>query len=406
MRGKLVFTGGDAARVHALAVERHGALGVILGFFIAEAPPIRERYELQDALQYTSFWWSGLEETRGFGFVLTPREETAMRRLPAVPQHDASRGARPGCRTPLRWCLPEVVDAVIPGAGRNGRGGADRLAPLPPAALGERQRVGRGAGDGVCADSTKLIDDGILPRPRRSIRILLPPVMTGSYAYLATNEERIPRMVAAINLDMVGKNQDLCKGPLLAERPPAAGAGFAGDLLAAILAALAQQDTGNLAGSRRYALFKWAVTPFSGGSDHYIFADPSVGVPCPMLIQWPDKFYHTSADTIDKVDPAMLRRAGILTCAYAYSLAAAGETEALWLLNELSVAFRQTLPRTLADRPATATSAPGAWIDRQARFLLDRHREALGAVRRLADTGRINGVIATLRDDAERGHAR
>src|SRR5689334_3844560 len=73
VRGKIVFTGGDAARVHTLAVERHGALGLITDR-IAEAPPIRERYDLQDALQYTSFWWGGLEETRGFGFVLTPRE--------------------------------------------------------------------------------------------------------------------------------------------------------------------------------------------------------------------------------------------------------------------------------------------------------------------------------------------
>jgi hypothetical protein len=248
----------------------------------------------------------------------------------------------------------------------------------------------------------RLIDSGTLPRPRRGIRILLPPEMTGTYAYLATNEARISHMVAALNLDMVGENQDLCKGPMLVERPPAAGAGFAGDLLAAIMAELARQDTANLSGSTRYALFKWAVTPFSGGSDHYIFADPSVGVPCPMLIQWPDKFYHTSADTIDKVDPAMLRRAGILTCAYAYSLAAAAEPEALWLLNELSVAFRQSLPRTLADRPASAAASPGRWISFQAVFLLGRHLEALNAVRRLADTSRINNLIATLRDDAER----
>ena len=399
VRGKLVFTGGDAARVHALAVERHGALGLITDR-IAEAPPIRDRYDLQDALQYSSFWWSGLEETRGFGFVLTPREGDRLRRL--LQRSAAPVVAHAQVDARLYDGAFEVVDALIPGTGETDEEVlivAHLCHPQPSA-----NDNASGAATAVeCALTLqRLIESGVLPRPRRSIRILLPPELTGSYAYLATNEERIPRMIAAINLDMVGENQDLCKGPLLAERPPAAGAGFAGDLLAAILAELARRDTGDLAGSGRYALFKWAVTPFVGGSDHDIFADPSVGVPCPMLIQWPDKFYHTSADTIDKVDPAMLRRAGILTCAYAYSIAAAGEPEARWLLNELSVAFRQALPRALADRPATAATAPGAWIDRQARFLLDRHREALGAVRRLADTGRIDGLIATLRDDAER----
>jgi aminopeptidase-like protein len=398
VRGKIVFTGGSAARVHALAVEKHGALGLITDY-IADAPPIRERYDLQDALQYTSFWWGGLEETRGFGFVLTPREgdrlRRQMKRAGEVTVH-ATVDAR------LYDGEIEVVDAFIPGTGETDEEVVivSHLCHPQPSA---NDNASGGATAVECARTlARLIGEGVLPRPRRGIRILLPPEMTGSYAYLATNEGRIPQMVAAINLDMVGENQDLCKGPMLVERPPAAGAGFAGDLLAAIMAELARQDTSNLSGSTRYALFKWAVTPFSGGSDHYIFADPAVGVPCPMLIQWPDKFYHTSADTLDKVDPAMLRRAGILTCAYAYAIAAAREPEALWLLNELSVSFRQGLPRTLADRPASAAAAPGAWIDRQSRFLLDRHREALNSVSRLADTNRINSLIATLRDDAER----
>lgn len=398
VRGTIVFTGGDAARVHALAVEQHGALGVITDR-IAEAPPIRERYDLQDALQYTSFWWSGLETTRGFGFVLSPREGDRLRRL-------LQRGEEVIAHATVEARLYdgeiEVVDAFIPGTGES-----DEEVVIVSHLCHPQPSANDNASGGATAIESartlqRLIDDGVLPAPRRNIRILLPPELTGSYAYLATNQARTGKMVAAINLDMVGENQELCKGPMLVERPPAAGAGFAGDLLAAIMAELARQDTSNLSGSTRYALFKWAVTPFSGGSDHYIFADPSVGIPCPMLIQWPDKFYHTSADTIDKVDPAMLRRAGILTCAYAYAIAAAGEQEALWLLNELSVSFRQQLPRALADRPANAAAAPGAWIDRQSRFAFDRHREALAAVRRLADTNRVNGLIATLRDDAER----
>lgn len=399
VRGKIVFAGGDAARVHALAVERFGALGIITDR-IAEFAPIRERHDLPDALQYTSFWWTSAAQTKGFGFVLTPREGDRLRRRLRAGGAPLTVHARIDAR--LYDGEMEAVAAHIPGTGEIDEEVliVSHLCHPQPSANDNAS----GAATALeCARTLhRLIADGTLPRPRRGIRVLLPAEITGSYCYLATNAARIPQTVAAINLDMVGENQALCEGPMLVERPPAAGAGFAGDLLAAIMAELARQDATSLAGNSRYALFKWAVTPFSGGSDHYLFADPSVGIPCPMLIQWPDKFYHTSADTIDKVDPAMLRRAGILTCAYAYAIAAAGEPEALWLLNELSVEYRCALPRALADRPSPAAHAPGAWIDHQAHFLLDRHREALGAVRRLDDGERVNRLIATLRDDAER----
>jgi hypothetical protein len=56
------------------------------------------------------------------------------------------------------------------------------------------------------------------------------------------------------------------------------------------------------------------LTPFSGGSDHVILND--AGIATPMLIHWPDAFYHTSKDTIDKVSREELRRVGILASEY------------------------------------------------------------------------------------------
>ena len=50
-----------------------------------------------------------------------------------------------------------------------------------------------------------------------------------------------------------------------------------------------------------------------------------------MLIQWPDLYYHTSADTPDKVSPDTLARSGALAAVYAHWLASAGMREASWL---------------------------------------------------------------------------
>jgi hypothetical protein len=53
-----------------------------------------------------------------------------------------------------------------------------------------------------------------------------------------------------------------------------------------------------------------------------------------MLIQWPDRFYHTNQDTLDKVDPKMLRLVGVLASTYAYFLANADDDAVGWLLSE------------------------------------------------------------------------
>lgn len=139
---------------------------------------------------------------------------------------------------------------------------------------------------------------------------------------------------------------------------------------------------------------RYATTVFSGGSDHYVFSDPTVGVPMPMLIQWPDKFYHTSADTLDKVSAESLAKAGTLAAAYAYFVANAGQNAATWLAHEMLVRFRERLAQTVqstvialwnegedrADQKAISK------LEQRVAFLLDRHRVALQGLIRLCDT--------------------
>ena len=117
-------------------------------------------------------------------------------------------------------------------------------------------------------------------------------------------------------------------------------------------------DVENLGGSSSYALFRHAETPFSGGSDHYVYSDPSVGVGCPMLIQWPDKYWHTSYDTMDKVDPAMLGRAALVTATYAYFIASAGPAEAAWIASETHAREKARLMERLRGYVEGAVNTP------------------------------------------------
>lgn len=350
LRGAIVFTDGDINKVRSWAIEEKGAIGIISDRMV-EFAPIRHRYDIPDALQYTSFWWTG-KEKRCFGFVLSPkvgdRLRLICRRLREEHAQDPSKPAYPKVRAFVRASLYqgqiENVTGLIPGQAEEEIVITAHL--CHPKASANDNASGVGVALEAARTLNQLITSGELPLPRRSIRILLIPEMTGTYAYLATNEERIPQMLAGINLDMVGENQDLCKGPLVLEYPPEAAGSFVGDLLAAIMEEVAAESK-NLAGTSSYALFKHAIAPFSGGSDHYILSDPTVGIPCPMLIQWPDKYYHTSEDTLDKVDPAMLYRVGCMTATYVYLLANMGLKEARWLLSESRGRYLQQLQRLL-----------------------------------------------------------
>jgi hypothetical protein len=220
---------------------------------------------------------------------------------------------------------------------------------------------------------------GRLKKPKRTIRFLLVPELTGTYAYLAAHEGRLPKMIAGLNLDMVGESQELCGSTLVVERLPASTPAFPGDLLERLLEAVAKGTSG-YAGVGGYPSFRYGSTPFSGGSDHVILSDPTVGIPSPLLIQWPDRFYHTSLDTQDKVDPQMLARVGKVAGSYAYFLALAGRQEATWLAWEMTTRFKERVVRLVQEERKR-----GKELVRKVGGLQNQGVLGLRSLRRLAD---------------------
>lgn len=331
--GKLVFSRGNVTEIAALAVDRFSAAGIVVDT-LREHPPVRERCDMPDGRQYIGFWPSDATKHKALGFVLSPRQGEALRKMFASGKKELKAFAR--VDSSFYEGTLEVVSAVIPGETD------EEVVAMAHLCHPEPSANDNASGSGTLMEAVRtlqrLIRDGRLPRPKRTIRFLWLPEMTGSYAYLATHEDRIAKTVAAINLDMVGENQDLCKSTFIVEKPPLALPGFGGDLAEAILHLLLK-EVPNFADTHWLSLFRWTVSPFSGGSDHYIWADPSVGVTCPMLIQWPDKFYHTSEDTIDKVDPKMLGVAGVITASYLYIAATATTQDVGYLAGEMATRF-------------------------------------------------------------------
>ncbi len=163
----------------------------------------------------------------------------------------------------------------------------------------------------------------------------------------------------------------------------------------------------SVTGAVEYLLYRQAEAAFSGGSDHYVLSDPSVGIPTPMLIQWPDRFYHTSADTPDRTDPQSLARSGSLAAAYAYWLATAGMEEATWLGYQMMARFKvrliqvtqaavsELLSLSHAEEMAQSLSR----LDGRLSYLLDRQQAALRTLERLVP---VECLVTELQQEAQR----
>ncbi len=342
VRAKAVLVSGPVQRAHERAVVARGAAGLVLdGRRLL--PPVRTDEHDRDSLAYTSFWWLG-DRPRGWGVVVSPARGQALRErlaggeaLAVEIDFDCERyvGDIPLVSAAIPGTLPGEVLLTShlchpqPGANDNASGAAATL---------ECARV-------LAALAAK----GDLPEPRRTLRFLWMPEFTGTFAWQALHPERAARTVAALNLDMVGERQEDCGSTLLLEQAPHFMGSFADELLARILSA-AQAWERDAAEAGRSVLARLADVPYSGGSDHALWLDPAFGVPCPMLIQWPDRYYHSDLDTPERCDPDSLALAVRAAATYAAFVAGAGANEADWLLQLVARGAHRRLLAAL-DRP-------------------------------------------------------
>lgn len=348
--GKVVLTSKPVARVAALAVRQLGAAGILFDGMEAGG---RSELDLPDALQYTSFWWGGQTEPDAWGFVISPRQGRVLRRR--LEKGETLR-VRASIDSELYPGAIEVVEALLPGDAM-----PDGEEILLVSHLCHPQPGAHDNASGAAAlleaavTLARLVSDDKLPAPRRSIRFIWPPEMSGTYAYLSESvgaggtcdEETVRdprRFIAGLNLDMVGADQSKTGSQWELVSLPLAGASFADHLLSWLREPF-------LSGVRH------TETPFSAGSDHYILSDPTVGIPSPMIIQWPDRFYHTSEDTPEKVSPQSLAASGSLAATYAYWLATAGAAEAEWLGHLMVSRFASWASRAAAEVVETVRGA-------------------------------------------------
>jgi hypothetical protein len=353
LRGKLALTEMNPANIKWLLVKA-GALGAINTF--------TENPSLADGRQWVNAWgddgWAFTRRsTPLLCFSITPRQASLVRKLLA--------------RGPVR--VKAVVDArYYPGTYPYVTAAVPGTGPEEVLTLGHMAEQGaQDNATGVAAALEalgtlhRLIEEGKLPRPKRSIRILTMGEMYGSMHYVEHNPERIRRTVAAMCVDTPAASYDLAGTEYSFYMNPHVAKDFT-DAFILEVAASHLRTVGR----------PWHEKPFTTGTDTYL-AEPMVGIPTVWGYSGSGvETHHNSEDTPDRVDARSLRDISVIDAAFLYYIANAGEQEALWLarLSE-SRGYRQMLK---------AVEQSKEHLD----YALDRETQAVSSVLRLVPESR------------------
>jgi len=336
---KIVVTSASAGRVHSIACEQKGAVGIIS--FNSPRPLI-------DPL---SIPWSGIRSREGktrFAFYLPPREGHLLRdRL--------KRGEKITVHAQVESAMRdyELQDpiCIIKGTDPN----ADEI--IFSAHLFEGYTK-QGANDNFSGSAVilevartlkKLIDEGRLPQPKRTIRFLWVPEYSGTIPWVQANKELMKRTLCNINLDMVGLQLTKSLSFMTIMRTTYGNPHYINDVMENYLRYVGETNRTTVVNGFAQEFSRRIVAPSGseepmyyymgthmGSSDHEVFNDWGVGAPGVVMNTWPDYWFHTSEDRTNKMDPTQLKRVVVISAGAAFTIANADDDMAVRIAGEIT----------------------------------------------------------------------
>ena len=290
VEGKIVVTEGSISAVHNEACIKQGALGVVA---ISQSRPYFDPLQIP---------WGGIRNRRSgmepsaqpprFGFYLPVREGDFLKQR-------LLRGEKIKVHAQVESKMEpyelQDVTCYIPGTEPDG----DEI--IFSAHLFEGI-IKQGANDNKSGSAAilevarvlhTLIEEGRLPRPKRTIRFLWGPEFSGTGAWVKTNKDIMERTLCNINMDMVGEWLSKNQAFMILNRTTYGNPHYINDVMENYYRYVGEGNREqNLYRSpyrvpRRIVAptgadepFYWRIEPHSGGSDHEVFNDYQGPVKC------------------------------------------------------------------------------------------------------------------------------
>ena len=313
VKGKFVVSSGATGAVYALAMLR-GAIGVLAVSAIGYQRSVDFPNQIVSATvqaQPGTVAWS-----------VTPEVQRNLSALLARGEKITIRSIVKSAQVPMK---AEYVWAQIPGDGST----------TQEVAISGHLYEGvikQGANDdnSGCAlileigrAYIKLINEGKLPRPKRTINFLFVPEIQGTNAFFQANPDKRKSIIGTLNFDMEGIRVAMSRSFWILQRTPDTFPSYLNDIAQSMMEYIADvsrervrfrrslsgyaptQPVESPRGSKDAFYIK--IDKHYGSSDHVAYM--TNGVPAVMFITWPDMWYHSSEDTPDKQDPTQYKRA-------------------------------------------------------------------------------------------------
>ena len=321
VRGKLVLVSGQPEAAARLAVTERGAAGIVSW-----------------AQNQRSAWWGEDEslvrwghlstwDDPTFAFMVPPARARAWQARLARGETVRLRAEVKAGRTPGAYLIPT---AIIPGKDRSKEILFSCHLDHPSPGANDNASGCAGILE-IARTFQRLIAEGRLPQPRRTLRFIWPCEIECTIALLNARPEYARRTLATVHLDMIGGNTDVTNGTLGIEGSPPSLPSFVSDVGFAIARWVDAQ-------SLRYANGGEAAFPlldpegtknplrariggFSEGSDHQVWAEGSWRIPVIYVSDWPDLYIHTNKDLPGNLDATKMKRAMFIAAASAWVLA-------------------------------------------------------------------------------------
>ena len=257
----------------------------------------------------------------------------------------------------------------------------------------------------------KLIKEGRLPRPKRTINFQWLAEISGTNYWLNAHPEKKARIIGDLNFDMESLRVSSSRSYWVLQRTPDTFPSYLNDIAQSMMEYVADisrervrfrangylpsQVVESPRGSKDAFYIK--IDKHYGSSDHATYMQH--GIPAVMFITWPDMYYHSSEDTPDKLDTTQSKRAAVVGLGSLAVLAGGTDEIAARVVNE-------NLGRGLARMGEAHTKGLGYLADSaaDAAALAAAYREARVAVQHAASIEKaVVNSASVLYTDVEAG---
>ncbi len=324
VKGKIVLVSASPGAAQELAVGKFGAVGLVSyqqnqkTAWSGEDENLIRWGHLETFTEHKTFaFMVSLKTARGMRERLARGEKIMLHAVVKAGQHAGNY---------------EVVTATIPGA--------DPKLKEEEIAFSchlDHQRPGANDNASGCVTILevgrtlqKLIAEGKLARPARTIRFIWPPEIEGTLALLNGKPEFARRIKAVIHMDMVGGGP-VTKAVFHVTRGPMSLPSFVHDVAWSFAEWVNEESYQYAAtGKAEYPMvapeggkepLRAEYSAYTMGSDHDVYQDSSFGIPAIYMNDWPDRYIHTNFDTAANIDTTKLKRAAFIGAASGYYLA-------------------------------------------------------------------------------------